>query len=268
MASKLTDEGQDFLGFLQKVLVKQEKRPDPPATRPSPMKNRKGLPAAFAAFNQSLRSISTSSKGSKGNNKVSQEPPAAVPVSPKKEWTPLLKSFDLKRKPDHTVSTRASTEKSYLVSSPATEGATSEKETALKHKVASRHGELLEERKQGPRNQWTSRTFLHHRILPITREVPKFCANEKLLLSRPPENHLSEIQLQMIPAAAAAKLKRDSKNSSKDDFLLKDPDIRVSPGSKGELSKKVSIRSLAEELSVDEPANKDARGSKSKKLNK
>jgi hypothetical protein len=141
-----------FLGFLQKV-AKQEKKPDPPATGPSPMKNRKGMPAAFAAFDQTLRSISSSStsrKGNEGNNKVYQEPAAAVPASPKKGWPPF-KSFDLKRKSEHTVSTPASAEKSFLVS-PASAGATSEKETAsqaLKHKVASRHGELLEERNKG-----------------------------------------------------------------------------------------------------------------------
>jgi hypothetical protein len=157
MASKLPDEGQDFLGFLQKVVM-QERKPDPPpATEPtSPMKNGKDVPAAFAVLkNQSLRSISSSStsiKGSKGDNKVSQEPPAALPASPKKGcWTPL-KSFYLERKSDHNVSTHASPEKNYLVS-PATSEATTEKKIAsqaIKHRVASRHGELLEERNKGP----------------------------------------------------------------------------------------------------------------------
>ena len=136
VALKIPDQGQE--------VVKGAKKPDSPATSPSPIKNRKALPAAFPAFNQSMESISFSSaasKGSKGKDKA----------SPKKGWTPL-KSVGLKRKSDHTVSTRTSAEKSYLVS-PATAGATSEKGTAsqaLRHNVASRYGELLEERNKGP----------------------------------------------------------------------------------------------------------------------
>jgi hypothetical protein len=67
-------------------------------------------------------------------------------LHPRKDGRPSLKSFGLRPKSDHTVSTRASQEKSSLVSS-ATAEATSDKETAsqaLKHKVVSRRS-LAEE---------------------------------------------------------------------------------------------------------------------------
>ena len=61
-------------------------------------------------------------------------------------------------------------------------------------------------------------------------------------------------------ADSRIKLKRVSKMSSHDEVLAE----KSEHGSKGELSRNVFRRSLAKEQPSDEPANKDARGSKSK----
>jgi hypothetical protein len=80
VAPKLPDEGQDFLGFLQKV-VKQENKPDPPATGPSSMKNRKDLPATFESPHSANRTRSP---------KVSNK--RKVVVKPSTRESPIEKS--------------------------------------------------------------------------------------------------------------------------------------------------------------------------------